>query len=292
MAIPSEVAGKLEAAIRRFASEAGRCAHNAGPDEVHDVRVSIRRLEQALDIFAQWLPPKPVRKILGRLKETLKMAGDVRDRDIAVELIGEVRSAIQSERYAASARFMAALGDLTAAEVPAKWEAKLGLAETTEGRVLAALAVTRLPALAAGFIASGSQLAHDPKSRRRFHSFRVSAKRFRYSMELVSDPYGPAIDRRVAAVRKIQTALGDLQDSVATRRMLRGIGISRAVLRPLRHEENKRLARFQELWPKLFGPRAAGVWERALSGQRTAFSSRRPAARVRKVTASNFTGEQ
>ncbi len=289
MPVPVQIAEKLKASLERFGSEASKAAKSAGPDEVHDVRVSIRRLEQALEIFGEWLPAKRVERTGKRLEKTLKMAGEVRDRDIAMELTedlqlevhGSVRYVLQTDRDTAADRFSAALQRIGERRVVARWSSLLRLDKTVEVSVLPDLARTSLPPLAAQFITSGAELAGHPKSRRRLHKFRVSAKRFRYSLEFLSDLYGPGMDERIATVRKIQTALGDLQDCVATRRLLRDLKVPREVLIPLRNEEEKRLQDFVDLWPALFDAHAGAEWTRYLERVPRVFAARkrRPAVR-------------
>lgn len=266
--IPAEVATVLEGSFRKFESELARTSARQGADEVHDVRVSIRRLEQALELFGRWLPRTASAAVASRIKQVLKRAGDVRDRDIALHLIvhleldvdPSIRPVLESGRDAAALRLKAAAGKLTAPDAIGAWMTRLRLDRREPVAALAALAAVALPGLARAFIESGADLAAHAKSRKRLHRFRVSAKRFRYSMEFLSNVYGPDIEDRVQTVRKVQTALGDLQDCVATRALLREAGVPKGALAPLRAEEKKRVRDFRELWPKLFDARAGKEW--------------------------------
>ena len=272
MAIPAEAAARLETAFARFESELARTAAEPGVDEVHDVRVSIRRLEQALDVFARWLPARESGRTVARLRTVLDRAGEVRDRDIALELISSleltvapaVPEALRGERENSSRRLSAPAKKLIDAKAAAAWMERLRLGKREQTAALGSLASALLPLLARDFIASGAKLAERGKSRRRLHRFRVAGKRFRYTMELFSDLYPAAIAERVATVRKVQTSLGDLQDCVATRRLLREAGVAGDVMEPLRREEKKRLASFRALWPQLFDDNAAREWRRFL----------------------------
>jgi CHAD domain-containing protein len=60
----------------------------AEPDEeaVHKLRVSIRRFQQALRLFAQFLKPGGVEKIKTRLRGIMRIAGELRNLDIAIAL--------------------------------------------------------------------------------------------------------------------------------------------------------------------------------------------------------------
>ncbi len=62
-----------------------RCTAKAGVDEVHDLRVSIRRFSQALRIFASLLSAKPVKSMRKALRPVMEAAGCVRDLDVGME---------------------------------------------------------------------------------------------------------------------------------------------------------------------------------------------------------------
>jgi len=85
--------------LTRLAFQVHRAAQMPGPDEVHDVRVSIRRFSQGLLIFADLLPPAEVKKIRKRLKGMMQVTSQIRNRDIALEFL------IQKKHTAHLARF-------------------------------------------------------------------------------------------------------------------------------------------------------------------------------------------
>jgi CHAD domain-containing protein len=69
---------------QRVLVEIDRISRNAGEDEVHDLRVSIRRFTQAVRIFESLLP-KRTRRIAKRTRVLLARAGEVRDLDVGIE---------------------------------------------------------------------------------------------------------------------------------------------------------------------------------------------------------------
>ncbi len=75
----------LDARLMRLLEEIERCALRAGVDEVHDLRVSIRRFSQALRLFASLLSSKPVKSMRKALRPVLEAAGSVRDLDVGME---------------------------------------------------------------------------------------------------------------------------------------------------------------------------------------------------------------
>ncbi|MBE0658328.1 MAG: CHAD domain-containing protein [Bryobacteraceae bacterium] len=72
------------ARCERVLAEIDRISRNAGEDEVHDLRVSIRRFTQAVRIFEPLLP-KRTKKIVKRVRMLLAAAGEVRDLDVGIE---------------------------------------------------------------------------------------------------------------------------------------------------------------------------------------------------------------
>src|SRR5215813_5157646 len=74
--------GKLVFQVRRAAKH---------PDEepIHDLRVSIRRFSQCLREFRQFFPRHESKKILKQLGTVMDLAAEMRNRDIAIELIAD-----------------------------------------------------------------------------------------------------------------------------------------------------------------------------------------------------------
>src|SRR5258708_27710999 len=73
---------------KRLAGEMRRAAKHPDEETVHDLRVSIRRLSQCLGAFRQFFPRQGTKKTLKRLGKLMRLAGEIRNRDIAIELIG------------------------------------------------------------------------------------------------------------------------------------------------------------------------------------------------------------
>jgi CHAD domain-containing protein len=78
----SRLLGKLAFQVRHAAKH---------PDEeaIHDLRVSIRRLSQCLREFRQFFPRRETKKILKQLGKVMDLAAEMRNRDVAIELIGK-----------------------------------------------------------------------------------------------------------------------------------------------------------------------------------------------------------
>jgi CHAD domain-containing protein len=78
-----ELLARLEGEVVRVASA------EPAPDAVHDLRVSIRRFGRCLRAFAEFYPRPGRKKVRRKLSGLMDLAAGVRDRDIALELIGQ-----------------------------------------------------------------------------------------------------------------------------------------------------------------------------------------------------------
>ncbi len=126
----------------------------------------------------------------------------------------------------------------------------------------------RLPAVVAEFFALGRAAATgtDPA---RFHAFRLASKRFRYTLEIFRPLYGPGLEARIEAVRRIQSLLGDRQDfAVLSARLRNTLMPSEALLEALRASDEKGREledRFGAYWREEFDlPGAEIRWVRYL----------------------------
>ena len=67
--------------LRRFAYQAGRVSRDCGADAIHDLRVSIRRLNRCLRTFADFYPRRSWKPVRRKLHALMEAAGAVRDDD-------------------------------------------------------------------------------------------------------------------------------------------------------------------------------------------------------------------
>jgi CHAD domain-containing protein len=109
--------------------------HNAArlhdAESVHKLRTSIRRFQQALRVFRQYFPETAAAKIKKQLKQAMKCAGEVRNRDIALELIakqGASAPEIEAQRNSAKRQLLLVLREITARDISLRWRAMLQLA--------------------------------------------------------------------------------------------------------------------------------------------------------------------
>jgi CHAD domain-containing protein len=107
--------------------DAGRL-HDA--ESVHRMRVAIRRLQQALRIFRQYVSKSGVKRVRKQLKRCLTAAGELRDHDIAIHLLeksGHDLTELNRARTACKRAFRNTLRQVIAKDVAVKWRDELGL---------------------------------------------------------------------------------------------------------------------------------------------------------------------
>jgi CHAD domain-containing protein len=61
-------------------------------EAVHKMRVSIRRLQQALRLFTEFVDERQVKRLRKQLRTILKAASEVRNRDIGAKLVAKVEA--------------------------------------------------------------------------------------------------------------------------------------------------------------------------------------------------------
>jgi CHAD domain-containing protein len=121
--------------LTRLAFQIHRAAKLPGPEEIHDVRVSIRRFSQGLLLFEDFFPPWEVKKIRRRLKRMLKLTSEIRDRDITLEFLAGLketrhRPRLVKRRLALQREFSQMVRRWNTREFSAKWRNGLSLGNT------------------------------------------------------------------------------------------------------------------------------------------------------------------
>jgi CHAD domain-containing protein len=210
---------------------------SADPEAVHQARVATRKLRSHLRTFGPLLEPEwidPLRSELGWLGMSL---GAVRDSEV---LLGRLRERVESLPPADS-RSAGSLLHILELEIDGlrkKLHVELGstrYVDLLERLVAAAHAPATLPDADQPAAAVLPMLATGPWRRLRsavrrlpetpadaeLHRIRILAKRARYAAEAVAPVAGPAAAGFAKAAAKLQTVLGDHQDSVTAQAWLR-----------------------------------------------------------------------
>lgn len=239
------------------------------PEAIHQARVATRKLRSNLRTFAPLLDvewTEPLRSELGWLALSL---GAVRDREVLLERLREraVSLPASDQRSAAALLHLLELeidelrhklgGDIDSRRYIDLLERLVGAAHSPATLPDAdQTAAAQLPALATTswrrLRSAVRQLPETPTDPE-LHRIRILAKRARYAAEAVAPVAGPEANAFARAAAKLQTVLGEHQDSVTAQAWLRAAKVTgrRAfVAGELIALERIAAARARAQWPK------------------------------------------
>ncbi|HYL35503.1 MAG TPA: CHAD domain-containing protein [Bryobacteraceae bacterium] len=281
--------------LGRLAFEVNHALKSRDAEAVHDLRVALRRFSQALRVFKPCFRGKEFRKIRREAKRTLSLAGEVRNCDIALQLLAKSKQAqkadlplqIEARRHEAERTLVAALRRWTDRKSSRRWRVVLETAAVKASHPSGKASIARtaqqtLPRLAEEFFERGDRAAREKASPAELHQFRIVSKKFRYSLELFLPLYGPAMKPALEKIKQVQGLLGDINDCETVRGMIsqyKGIG---GVAAWLRRKQRKRIEEFQKCWLETLGTEAElRGWRAFLSRPTTKTRAvKKPAARV------------
>jgi len=222
------------AVLRRHFADA--LAHEPGtrlgddPEELHDMRVAVRRLRALMGIFSDVVPVRRVR-LQDELRWLAGLLGAVRDLDVQIE---------QTRRWDAEREpgDFGALGALVAIReqqrILARRELIEGLAPRRYDRLVEGFAsllrrgpLRRVPASVAPALAAvpdvvraryrevreGGRSLEPGSPPPAFHKLRIRCKKLRYALEAVTDLYGQPARDVIRRLVVLQDVLGEHQDA-------------------------------------------------------------------------------
>lgn len=245
--------------------------HPEDADQIHDLRVAIRRYTQGLRIFKHLLNGGDVKKMRRRLRSIMDLCGTIRNCDIALEVLrasgASIPEALQQRLTRMRSHAERDLGDLIEDSNVLKktkdWNdwlrAKAGPNQTinsTARRVL-------IP-LTKEFLDAGVGATNPKSTPLEMHRFRLQGKRIRYTLEIFNALAGPEWEQWIAKVRDLQEHLGNVNDCVTTRDLIADPnGPSHALLAAetaLEKLLRERIQIFQEYWDKNLGAEERRSW--------------------------------
>jgi CHAD domain-containing protein len=240
-----ELLDQLTAAVRQ-------AIHAPQPDRVHDLRVAIRRFGQGLAIAS----PDSVEseKTRRALKRIMRMAGGVRDFDIAMKLAARHHAPqkflqrLKARRDAAERTLLAELHRWLDASTAARWKEAL----PSEGR--SAIPDKVILRQVKKLFKRGSA-AEDSDTE--LHSLRIAAKKLRYTLDLLH--HGD--QRHVEQIKELQRRLGDINDYETVRRIATKEAAPKRLLRSLLDKHQKKVKAFHRYWEQQFSGRKR-EWKR------------------------------
>ncbi len=218
------------------------------PDAVHKMRVAARRLRSTLQSFGTVIRTADSEQLAGELKwlgsvlgaerdaevQARRLGREARETDITV-LLGPVEARIQAHIAKAAASSHAAV---TAALSSERYYALLDalddlISRPPAGRDAARRASRVMPAAvrhsyrrARRRLRAAVRQPAGPDRDAALHAARKAAKRARYAAEAAIPASGRAARQFARQMKKVQSALGDHQDTVVGRQEARRLGIA------------------------------------------------------------------
>ncbi|SPE37284.1 hypothetical protein SBA3_2610016 [Candidatus Sulfopaludibacter sp. SbA3] len=261
------------ALLQRLATQVNRAAGTGSPDAIHDLRVAIRRLSRGLRVFAPFYRDDSWKSIRRELRRVMQMAGTVRDRDIAVGCLAKagvekgaaIVTRLRAERRRANREFLDEIRGWKELGIARQWLRRLEVPlEQDDPSTPLANARHTLPALAGEYYAQVRAVLEESPDPKDLHRARLATKRFRYTLELFRSCYGRGLETRIAALRKVQQLLGDVNDSVATWTLLSKVmekSLERKRVREfLKRRAKQGAAAFRKEWEENFDAPGRERW--------------------------------
>jgi triphosphatase len=235
----SMFAGEVAFAIlrRHFAT---MLAHEPGvrlgenPEELHDMRVAIRRLRATLKLYVDVLP-KRAERYERDLRHFARALGDVRDLDVHLERLSgktsrngevpeKVAAILEKRRVEARRCMLEALDSNRYERFVASFSGTLrrGRSPAPTGPILeVAPDLVRRRYKKISRIVSALSVDSPPED---FHDLRKKGKHLRYALEPLQGIYGKPSEKMVKLLKTIQDDLGDHQDLIVAAELMQELG--------------------------------------------------------------------
>ena len=280
--------------LGRLAYQINQTVRSRDAEAVHDLRVAIRRFSQVLRVFKACFRGKEVRKIRRELKQIMELAGEVRNADIALKLTSKsrrrdtagLRPKLENLRREGERALVAFLKHWVDRQSSLKWRGAVARTANTKGdsstkAPIAKTAQRLLPRMAQEFFERGNEAAGTKTSPRELHQFRIAAKKFRYTLELFTSVYGPALEPSLERIRLVQGLLGDINDCDTVRSLLSKYEDADKVTSWLKKRQRRRIEEFRRYWTETFAEGELRNWRALLSHPgMDVRATRKPAARA------------
>jgi CHAD domain-containing protein len=210
---------------RRYRKELKKCQKKFSPSRVHESRVATRRLLSMTELLGPFLAAGRVKKAHTALKHHLDCFNDLRDTQVQLPAVRKL-----ARNYPAAERFYQYL---CKQEERFTARTRKHVKRIKTGRLARLIALARAdleswrkenaPALANDLLLQTVNAAFartrqlrdqiDPKDTATIHCTRVAFKRFRYMLEMLAQYLPLAGEKRLEAMHRYQSLMGDIQDA-------------------------------------------------------------------------------
>jgi len=229
--------------FQRFCEQLPGVQHDVDTEFVHQARVATRRMRSALRLFREAIPENAATYLGGELKWLGGMFGAVRDLDVFLSNLSRFKKQIESfptkkkrafEDWIEKHRRAPLKALCQALESPRYRNFERRLVQFLERplpvRPRPSLALRPVREVAPviinekfdAVVEQGRALLGDSKLKQ-YHLLRIQMKRLRYASEFMATAYGDALDAFIERAVEIQDCLGELQDTVFTRKFIDGL---------------------------------------------------------------------
>jgi CHAD domain-containing protein len=246
--------------LRNLTAGIRRTLQSADAETVHNLRVSIRRFMETLLVFQPCLPVKEANKARRRLKRIMTQAGEVRNCDIAATLLvtrfTNLRENIQNQREDARRVLVIALRNWIDRDYSSKLRDSLTAESGARDRDFcrSGIRITAsgmLRHMTKSLFRLGDKAA-ERASPRALHRFRITAKQYRYTLELFMSVSEREAGARLNQIKDVQSRLGNINDCETARIMAAGWGCGGDVDKFLKKREQKQMKEFGREWKRGF----------------------------------------
>ena len=208
------------------------------PEELHDMRVAIRRMRVAFKLFAPYLPARSL-----VLRDELKWAGsalgEVRDLDVHLagvrawarklgpddaRALAGLAGPLETQRTSARRRMIRALDSRRFERLVERMTATLVRGPLRSGISHRAAALAIGPEIieqSYGRVVKSARRLKRSSPPERFHRLRIRFKTLRYALEFHRELYGKPADEAIRALVGLQDLLGEHQDADVATQWLR-----------------------------------------------------------------------
>ena len=133
-----------------------------------------------------------------------------------------------------------------------KWDERAGVA---------ANARRELPGMVSAYFSQVRAFLAEEDAPRKLHRIRLASKRLRYTLELFRPCYPPRMEDRLDALKVLQDYLGEVNDAVASAKLLRGALKRQPKVREfLKERAAQRAAEFARYWKGTFDAPGQERW--------------------------------
>lgn len=202
---------------------------------VHQARVASRRLRAALRMFRKCFRRKRLKQWRKEIRRVTVSLGDARDRDVQIEYLcgvlvelqqpacypGIARLLVQLEqqREGLQKKVVRAVDRFRESGVLEKMQAEAGqVTFEAKARQLGLQSPYTYRQAEKHIVGRLNEMLpyrdglDDPEQIERHHALRIAAKRLRYTVEICRPVYQGQLDDTLAAIKRVQTLLGDVHD--------------------------------------------------------------------------------